>query len=122
MLANADKATKRTLGTILTSLSKGLGLGASCALAGISRDTLVAWRERDPTFSADLEEASAAFTARHVSRIDQADDWKASAWLLGRSPASKQDWGQAEQSKGSTINIVMGIDRDKGITIEGEKA
>ena len=123
MLANADKATPERIGKVLDSLRQGNSLKVSAALAGIDRGTVARWAEADEAFAADLAQAQADFAESMVGHVKAAapEDWKAASWLLSKSPFTREDYGETKGSGGTQVNIVLGIDREQGVTIEGEK-
>jgi len=78
------------------------------------------WRDADEAFAGDIEEAAASFIQANVEAIQAEPDWKAKAWLLKSSPVSKGQWGEQKSQGGTQVNIMLGISRDDGITLEND--
>lgn len=102
---------------VVAKIREGATKTMAAAAAGISRDTLHAWLH-DPTFSARVESAKAAFLTEHIGNIHEAGkrDWKASAYLLERAPETRDQFSQKQDAGG--ITIVLALDRTKGVLLE----
>jgi hypothetical protein len=69
---------------ITRALSSGAPLKYAAARAGISFETLCAWRARFPEFDLAVEQAVARGVEQRLKKIQKAgeSDWRALAWLL----------------------------------------
>lgn len=102
---------------ILASLRTTPNYAAAAAIAGISRATLDEWRNAEPEFQELCDQAMALSAADDIEQIKNAGkrDWKASAYLAERNPATKADY--AQKDSGTTINVMLNIDRAEPETI-----
>ena len=119
------KDTPETRARILQAIELGLPRIHAAEYAGVSRDALHEWTGKDATFATMITEAERRFEARHVGNIVQAGDrgdWKASAHLLAKSPATRETWAD-DKSSGVAISVVLNIPRAESppvVTIEGQ--
>lgn len=72
---------------LIALLENGIPLRASCAALRIPETSLRDKMAVDDELRAWVEDARAAAEARHVQKVANADDWKASAWWLERTHA-----------------------------------
>ena len=82
------KRTDANRATILRALKHGASYKRAAEAAGISYETFRTWRESDPAFSAALQKAQAAMTAKALRAIEEAHQsgaWQAAAWWLERT-------------------------------------
>lgn len=111
--------------SVIDSLSKGLPYRTAASLAGMSEDTLLAWRNDDPAFSEQCEAAVEAWHAGMVGHVEAAAprDWKAAQWRLQTHSRTKADYADKDRS-GTNIQVVLNVDRAAPgiVTIEGKKA
>lgn len=56
-MANRTKRTKAKETIILDGLRSGMAVGTACARAGVGRTTVHEWRQADPAFAAEFEDA-----------------------------------------------------------------
>ena len=79
------KCTPENAAIICAAISRGLPMIHACRVAGISYATFCAWRDRDPKFVEQIDEAKANGVSSRLAIIEKAaanGDWRASAWLL----------------------------------------
>ena len=71
---------------IVAAIEQGTPYRHAAAIAGISEDTLAAWRKRFPALSDDIKAAEGRAVAGRLARIRKAEDdhWQAAAWWLER--------------------------------------
>lgn len=121
------KDTPETRARVLQAIELGLPRVHAAEYAGINRDTIADWQAKDPAFSAQLTEAERRFEARHVGNIVNAGDrgdWKASAHLLAKSPATRETWAD-DKTAGVAIQVVLNIPRAESppvVTIDQQAA
>lgn len=74
---------------LLDAIRKGLGPAVTCRLVGINRATLKDWRDNDPEFELQYQQARAECEMWHLENINRAalepKSWAASGWFLERS-------------------------------------
>jgi hypothetical protein len=110
-MGRPTKLTEQTKQILLDSIAAGMPYKLACLRAGISEDTLVAWRKkgaegREPyaSFVRELQtaEGDAVFMRlQHIEGAAMNGQWQASAWLLERRYPQffgRQDRLQAEVS------------------------
>jgi transposase len=83
---NPYKCTPLARDRILGALRLGASYQAAAAAGGICQTTFNLWRNEDPTFAAQVEEARGIMELRYLQRIDAAAaaNWQAGAWVLER--------------------------------------
>jgi hypothetical protein len=97
-LGRPSVLTPEVQGQICAALALGVYLEAAAALAGITRQTLLRWRDRGARgespyreFCVAIEEARAKKVLRYLRSVEQAatrakdPDWRAAAWVLERT-------------------------------------
>jgi hypothetical protein len=88
-VAKIGRRTKRTK-AVLTPLFEAIRIGVpyklACMAAGINVDTFMKWRQKDPAFDAEVEQAAAQPAVKLFKTIrEQAPEtWQAGAWSLER--------------------------------------
>ena len=95
---------------VLMHMGQGATYELAAAASGIGESTLRLWRTQDPVFDAACKARRAAWLTSKVKQIDDAPDWKAAAYLLERSPETKEQFGQKQDSGG--VQIILNITRD----------
>ncbi len=110
-----------TKAVVLQKIRSGVPLGVAAKAAGIHDNTLRNWRNDDVAFGEAVQAARAAFIARKIEQVDEAGerDWKAAAYVLERSPETRDQYGHKQDSGG--VTVVLNINRKEGITIEGHR-
>ena len=97
---------------ILEDYEKYGGLARAANCVGHHLKSLQEWMEQDPQFSALLLQAKVRFEQERLNSIQGAEkrgDWKASQYLLEKSPATKEQYqGNQEKSGGITV-IFQGV-------------
>ena len=63
---------------------KGNTIQDSCAMSGISEDTIYRWKKEFKKFSEADKKAEIIFKTIHIKKIATNKAWQASAWLLER--------------------------------------
>lgn len=104
-MAKAGRKTKRTpenRQTILNAIEQGVPYRHAAAMAGMSDDTLKAWRDADTDFSDAIKAAEGRAIAGRLARIRLAepDHWQAAAWWLERK--YPQEFGKTVQEQQHT--------------------
>lgn len=86
-----SKLTPAVQASIVAWLRQGASVGRAAAMAGISRASVFSWvkqgREGDPDyedFAIAVSKARAEYAQEQLAKINDAQDWKAAAWLLER--------------------------------------
>jgi len=120
----SDKFNPETVATIIHYIEQGASKSASAAAAGVHKDTLRRWMDRDDEFKMAVELAMEAGPAKSASRIAKAGergDWRADAWLLKHAPRSRDEWAEASNgSSGVTVNLQLFGRENEPLTINGE--
>ena len=84
---------------IIENLKTGMTIEASALLAGVCRTTYYNYRDRDPKFAEEADQASRWAEAICLERIKQAAmdrmDWKAWAWILEKR--FPDDYGKRQE-------------------------
>lgn len=105
-------ATAQAVERGLQAYAVGGNHAMAAAMAGVSPDAWLDWRNGCPQLPAAIEAVQAAKAAKHLERIDSAGkrgDWKADEALLKANPLTKADWqGEAKGSQGVAIQINFG--------------
>lgn len=84
----------------------------ACRSVGIDNQTLYNWCEETPELSVEMQMARDAMLLGQVSKIVNANDWKAAKEVLSRAPETREVWGET-QEKGP--RIILNIHRDEVI-------
>jgi transposase-like protein len=114
-MARTTKRTDARQRAICQAIEQGATYEMAAASAGIHRDTLHAWRSRDPAFSDALKAAEARGVLACLSRIQQAANdgqWQAAAWILERRyPADygRRDRVQMEHSGSVDVRVLADL-------------
>src|SRR5688572_2921407 len=101
---------------VLNAIGCGAKLELAAAAAGISDRTLYQWRRDDPVFEAACVAKKAAWLVSKIKRIDDADDWKAAAYLIERDPLTKEQYSPKQEGSGG-VTVVLKVDRTEGVTV-----
>jgi len=117
---DSRKLTDELLQTVLGLIAEGATIEIACKCAGIAPATWSRWCAKDPQLMDMTRRARAGTIMSWLSTVQQATqkDWKAATWLMQNSPDTRESFGQ--QSKDSRLEVVINIDRDKGVTVDGE--
>ena len=86
----------------------------AAARAGISTETLAAWKRDDGEFGALVEQAHMGSVCRKIGRIDEAGergDWKADSWYLERNRSTRDDFGGAAGAGATKIEVIVNVQR-----------
>jgi hypothetical protein len=80
------KRTKAVLTPLFEAIRTGVPYKLACAAAGISYECFNKWRQNDPAFDAEVEQAAAQPAVKLFNTIrEQAPEtWQAGAWTLER--------------------------------------
>jgi hypothetical protein len=89
IVAKIGRRTKRTpavLKPLFEAIKIGVPYKLACMAAGISVDTFMKWRQNDPAFDAEVEQAAAEPAVKLFKTIrEQAhESWQSGAWALER--------------------------------------
>lgn len=93
---------ERKKAAFLTALVKTGSITGASARIGISRDTVYDHARKDPAFADAIERARGQWEQSLLEKIESAGrgkndsepgDWRALAWLLEHSPASRDRYG-----------------------------
>ena len=112
------KLTPETTAKILEYLSKGNYIKTSCEAAGVDYKTLRSWITQGERDRAEGNEdtpharlidafthARAQAEAALVSKLDEAEDWRASAFKLERG--YREHWGKDEQTSKASVVVQL---------------
>ena len=115
------KLTDEVLQIILGMVANGSPEGIAAQAAGIHPTTLIDWKKQDPRLKDAIHRARAGKLSEWIARIDSASqkDWKAAQALLQAAPETRDQFGKTD-GKGSKLEIVININREDGVTVEGE--
>jgi transposase len=128
---NPYKCTPLARDRILGALRLGASYQAAAAAGGIGQSTFNLWRNEEPAFAAECEEARGIMEIRNLKRIDDAasKNWQASAWILERR--RPEEYGRRFQpitmvnneEKGNAPGIVfkVAVQHPDGTVIELNK-
>lgn len=85
-MARKSKYTPECVARIIQAIDMGATYELAASYAGISPDTMTAWKDRYSDFSDKLREAEGRAAVKWLAKIEQAAgiDWKAAAWKLER--------------------------------------
>lgn len=91
------KDTPERRKVILSALAQGNTRTATCAVAGITLETLACWARSDPEFSVALRESEAKAELAALKTIKNAMpmSWQAAAWWLERR--RPDEWGKVDR-------------------------
>jgi len=117
---DSRKCTDEVLRVVLGMIAEGSTVEIACAVAGISGRTWTYWCKQDPTLKDATTRARAGTIAGWLGCVNQATqkDWKAATWLMQNSPDTRESFGP--KGSDNKLEVVINIDRDKGVTIDGE--
>ena len=116
-MGRPSKYSPERVEAILTALRAGNTRRASAGYAGVAIDTLGAWIDRYPDFSASVEKAEADAEVGMVANIKKAvtdGTWTAAAWWLERR--RHRDWGRVERiehsgPEGQPVQVELALQR-----------
>jgi len=78
------KRTPEVRAAILGFLEEGCTRSMAFYCAGVGHDFFYSWMRDDAEFSDDVKRAEAAYLATRIRKVNTADAWQASAWMLER--------------------------------------
>ena len=106
---------------VMDMLSEGVSYTLAAGVIGVSRNTLLAWRQKDPGFAAQCQSARHSALANCAKSVYQAKDrdWKASKYLLETAKESHKDYNSTPKESGR-INVTFNIRHSDAVSIEGE--
>jgi hypothetical protein len=92
---------------IINAIEQGVPYRHAAAIAGISEDTMAAWRKRFPAFSDAIKAAEGRAVAGRLARIRLAEphSWQAAAWWLERK--YPLEFGRTIQD--ANINLTVNV-------------
>jgi hypothetical protein len=99
---------------ILTLIGCGFTLPDIAKLCNQPESTLRLWVKDDTKFAAEFERVRVRAVAEQINRIHKAgeSDWKANAWLLERSPLTRDRFtGVASRGSGPAVQVVVNVPR-----------
>lgn len=102
---------------ILHAIAGGATEKVAAECAGISHKTWEFWCKRVPELAEHKRQAKALRTRQRLQNIDDAGDkgdWRASAWMVERDPATRDDFQRAENTSPS-IHISINVPRGEGV-------
>ena len=100
-------------GIVIAQIARGASYRLAAACVGVADRTLRDWRAKDSDFAAACDAAKACLMVDQVNNIVEAGnrgDWRASAWLVERSDATRADY-RTEDRSDEPIRVVLQIDR-----------
>lgn len=110
------KKTPENLAQVLDFINKGMTFQRAAELAGLSDDTINRWKKEDAEFAALITQAQRQFEHDRLENIQKAEergDWKASAYMLERNPATKEIYAQSQGNTGG-IQVTVNVHRAEG--------
>jgi hypothetical protein len=80
------KRSKELEKTLLEAIADGAPFTLACSYAGITLETFIDWRRRDPAFQAEVERVVAECALRRLRKIEKhgEENFAACCWLLER--------------------------------------
>jgi hypothetical protein len=80
------KRSKELEKTLLEAIADGAPFTLACSYAGITLETFIDWRRRDPGFQAEVERVVAECALRRLRKIEKhgEENFAACCWLLER--------------------------------------
>jgi len=78
------KMTPERAAAIRGFLESGYTKKMAAHCAGITEETFYKWKRESPDFSELVEKAESAYLATRIRKVNTADAWQASAWMLER--------------------------------------
>lgn len=117
---DSSKLTDDLLRTILGLISEGATIEIACKCAGIAPATWSRWCAKDTQLMDATRRARAGTVMSWINTVHQATqkDWKAATWLMQNSPDTRDSFGP--KGSDNKLEVIINIDRDKGVTIDGE--
>jgi transposase len=106
------KARPEKLGEYLKCLTEGMNKGLAAKACGLSRPTILRWRDSNRDFDAACEAATAHWARGRIENINKAGDrgdWRADSWLLERHPETRGDFQGPKSEGGASIHVVLNI-------------
>ncbi len=112
--------TPRNREIILKRLAEGVPYHLAAGAIGVSRNTLLNWRNADPRLEAQCSAARNEALADCAATVFHAKekDWKAGKYLLETAPETRDEFGPNRRD--NKLEVVINIDRRaSGVIIEG---
>lgn len=109
------KDTPENRQIVLNMLHNGTPLTVIVKAIGVHRNTLLAWRKKDPMFDLQCQAMQARDINECLATIKERSkvDWKAAAYRVERSPLTRDEFGQMQaKTHINTIKIGHLIQRD----------
>lgn len=100
-----SKKTPQVMAGICEAIRRGMPFERAAQLNGISRSTLLKWRNEDAEFSRLVDEACAVSEVLLLEAIQEktSEDWRAAAWILQkRFPERYADRRELEVNVGKS--------------------
>ncbi len=106
-MARRSKYEPARVAKIIDAINLGATYELAAGYAGISPDTLTAWKDRYPDFSDMLREAEGRAATKWLAKIERAADidWKAAAWKLERRHPTQY----GKQSEPTNVNVTINM-------------
>lgn len=76
------KLTDDVRAEVIVLISEGVSQEKAAEIVGVVPTAIREHAKKHPEFLRDLARAHAKFYRKHLSKIDDSEDWKASQWLL----------------------------------------
>ena len=103
--------SEERISALVALLENGIPLRAACASLRIPETSLRQRMAADEELESWINDARAAAEARHVAKVANADDWKASAWWLERrggeewAPPVKRESREVSGPDGGPVRV-----------------
>ena len=112
---DADRVEMESLPEIKKRACEFAALGGSrnmiAQMLAVKMSDLNAWMATDRVFEARFRLANLASARKRIEQIEAAGDkdWRAAAWLLERSPATKEEFSELKSAPGGGPQIIVQV-------------
>ena len=93
-------ATFSAKDVVINAVKAGVPVKYAAATAGITAQTVYAWRKADPDFAVALSEAQAQPIVESISIVRGSGEWKAHQWFL--QTRARSEFGTTDRNAPTT--------------------
>lgn len=98
---------------ILRYIAEGTIERIAAEAAGVPERTWKHWKQHDEKLRALVDQARGLRARRRINSIERSSDngdWRAAAYLLERSPETKEDFAKPDES-GGPVQVIINVER-----------